>query len=87
VGFDRCGETERRIVPLEDTLVWVLVGLIGAVAVVLLLVKCIVWARTFSQELWYLNCEIQRTQGKEQNRWKRRKRKLLLSILPFVRYK
>lgn len=42
----------------------------------------------FRHELKYINTEIQRNKEneKEQNRWKRRKRRLLMSLLPFVKY-
>lgn len=42
----------------------------------------------FRHELKYVNTEIQRNKEneREQNRWKRRKRRLLLSLIPFVKY-
>ena len=42
----------------------------------------------FRQELKYINVEIDRNKEneKEQNRWKRRKRRLLMSLIPFVKY-
>ena len=40
----------------------------------------------FSRELRYLNKEIRRTCGSERKVWLRRRRKLWLSLLPFVRY-
>ncbi len=39
----------------------------------------------FKNELNYINEEIYRTVGSEREAWKRRKRKLWLSLLPFYR--
>lgn len=63
--------------------------LIGAVIIVVLIPVMIALAgffNGFSSEWRYLNREINRTEGAERERWKRRKRKLLLSLLPFFRY-
>lgn len=40
----------------------------------------------FSRELRYLKCEIRRSHGSERRYWKRRKRRLWWSILPFIKY-
>ena len=40
----------------------------------------------FIQELRYLNTEIARTTGKQREHWLRRRRRLWLSLIPFVRY-
>lgn len=42
----------------------------------------------FRQELKFINIEIERHKDneRERNRWKRRKRRLLLSLIPFVPY-
>jgi hypothetical protein len=40
----------------------------------------------FSQELRYLNSEIRRTDGAERRHWIRQRRRLWLSLIPFVRY-
>lgn len=40
----------------------------------------------FSAELQYLNMEIKRTDGKERRYYIRQRRRLWLSLLPFVRY-
>ena len=43
------------------------------------------WYFQFSQQLRYLNKEIRRTRGAERKLWKRRRRRLWLSLLPFFR--
>ncbi len=40
----------------------------------------------FSQELRYLNIEIRRTEGCEQKYWIRKRRRLWLSLILFVKY-
>lgn len=46
------------------------------------------WIEWFRQELKFINIEIDRHREnpREQNRWKRRKKRLLLSLIPFVKY-
>lgn len=46
------------------------------------------WIEWFRQELKYINIEIDRNKEnpREQARWKRRKKRLLLSLIPFVKY-
>lgn len=40
----------------------------------------------FARELTYLNCEIRRAEGQERKYWLRKRRRLWLSLLPFVKY-
>lgn len=56
------------------------------IVVALLLLLFSRWIMWFFQELKYLNDEIRRNDGREKERWKRRKRRLLLSLIPFVKY-
>lgn len=44
------------------------------------------WLLDFRRELHYLEREIYRTHGKRQKYWIQKRRKLWLSILPFVKY-
>ena len=44
------------------------------------------WYIEFSKELRYLNIEIKRCIGREKLYYKKKRRKLFLSILPFVKY-
>lgn len=65
----------------------VLTGLfVILIVIVLLLLLFSRWIRWFFQELKYINDEIHRNHGQEKLRWKRRKRRLLLSLLPFMKY-
>ena len=63
--------------------------ILGAAALLLLLLVLfglVNYFTQFAQELKYLNYEIQRTQGAERLRWIRRRRRLWLSLIPFVKY-
>lgn len=64
-----------------DTLLLVF-GLLLIVTLVLLIVCR---AYHFSRELQRINVEIQRSHGLEREHWIREKRRLWLSLLPFVR--
>lgn len=44
------------------------------------------WLSDFITELKYLRCEIKRTQGRERRYWIQKKRRLWLSLIPFVKY-
>lgn len=71
---------------MDDTLVIILAVLIGVIFLGLLLIKFAAWVSEFQAELKYLNNEIGRTRGKERKRWIKRRRRLWLSIIPFIRY-
>ena len=42
--------------------------------------------RFFTRELRFINIEIQRSDGEEKHYWKIQRRKLWLSLFPFVKY-
>lgn len=64
-------------------LLWVLAALILPSLIGML----ILYLRAFLQELRYLNTEIARAVGNERHFWQRKRRRLWLSLLPFVRYR
>ncbi len=49
----------------------------------LIVAKFALFYRSFRKELNYINDEIKRTIGGEQARWKRVRKRLLLSLIPF----
>ena len=64
---------------------------VSVVLIILLLIMVVLmcsipWIQWFRRELKYINSEINRNEGREKERWKRRKKRLLLSIIPFVPY-
>ena len=70
-----------------DTELWILVGIVAAIILFGLLVGLCIFINDFSHELRYINCEIGRTTGGERRYWKRQKRRLWLSLIPFVKYR
>jgi len=66
-------------------LIYLIVILI-AVSFPFVLIAAVRMLNDFSCELKYLNCEISRTKGAEQKHWRRVRRKLWLSLIPFVKY-
>ena len=53
---------------------------------VLVLIRTLGFVSAFKAELRYLNREIRRTVGDERRYWIRRRRRLWLSLIPFVKY-
>ena len=66
--------------------IYILAGIIGVVLMILVLAYFIEWLQWFRKELRYLNNEINRTTGKEQRQYIKRRKRLLRSLIPFVRY-
>lgn len=71
--------------PELDAFTNVLLAIVIAFFAVLILVALTMKINEFSHELDYLNREIARTEGAEREHWKREKRRLWLSLLPFFR--
>ena len=63
----------------------VLLAMVIAFFVIVLLVGLTMRINSFSHDLKHLNIEIGRTEGAEREYWKREKRRLWLSLLPFFR--
>ena len=66
---------------------------LGILLIILLLLGVVVlfsipYLEWFRQELKYINTEIERNQDhpREQARWIRRKKRLIRSLIPFVKY-
>lgn len=66
-------------------LYWI-VGIVAAFFLFGLLVDLCLLINDFSRELKYLNNEIGRTTGAERRYWIRQRRRLWLSLIPFVKY-
>ena len=56
------------------------------VVLVALAVRLAISLHYFRRELRYLNNEIARTDGEERRHYMRRRRRLWLSLIPFVKY-
>ena len=64
----------------------VLVVIVAGFFLLLILVGLVSFINDFSSELRYLNNEIRRTTGAERRHWIRQRRRLWLSLIPFVKY-
>lgn len=69
-----------------DTELYWLIGIVAAFFLIIVLFGLVSFINDFSQELRYLNNEIRRTYGAERRHWIRQRRRLWLSLIPFVRY-
>ena len=69
-----------------DTELYWLIGIVAAFFLILLLFGLVSFINDFSQELRYLNNEIRRTDGAERRHYIRQRRRLWLSLIPFVKY-
>ena len=69
-----------------DTVLVLLTCLMVIFISLLVLVGLVCFFNDFLQELKYLNSEIGRTSGSERRYWIRKRTKLWLSLIPFVRY-
>ncbi len=69
----------------EDPVIIILLAIMILFVAALLIVGLVMKLNGFTQELDYIKREIGRTTGVEQKHWKRKKRRLWLSLLPFYR--
>ena len=69
-----------------DTELYWLIGILAAFFLFLVIGRFAMFINDFSQELRYLNNEIGRTTGAERRHWIRQRRRLWLSLIPFVKY-
>lgn len=63
-----------------------LIGTLVVFLLLIILIEFISLHNEFSSELRYLNMEIKRTRGDERRYYKWQRRRLWLSLLPFVKY-
>lgn len=68
------------------TLFYCLIIILAGIFLIALLGAFIIFLVDFYQELRYLSKEIQCTYGEERAYWIRQRRKLWLSLLPFMKY-
>ena len=70
----------------SDTLIVLVIVIIAIMAISAMMVGVVSSMNSFSRELRYLNREIKRSYGRERKVRLRRRRRLWLSLLPFVKY-
>ena len=64
--------------------------LLGVIILIMAVIAWLLWMltrREFFREMQFLNMEIARTKGEERKEWIRQRRRLLLTMIPFVPYK
>lgn len=69
-----------------DPDIGLMIGLIAVIVLPVLLFSLARLVTDFSKELRLLNIEIDRSEGAEREYYLRRRRRLWLSLIPFVRY-
>lgn len=69
-----------------NTAFWIIIGVTVVILAIPLAIRGMSFWRFFTRELKYIEIEIERTEGREQKYWKKKKKKLLMSLIPFVRY-
>lgn len=69
-----------------DAELYSLIIIIAAFFLIVLLFGLAQFINDFSRELRYLNNEIERTTGSERRYYIRQRRRLWLSLIPFVKY-
>ena len=69
-----------------DTELYWLIGTFAAFFLFIVIGRFAMFINDFSSELRYLNNEIGRTTGSERRYWIRKRRRLWLSLIPFVKY-
>lgn len=69
--------------PENDAVVNVIIVGIIVFLSVILLISFVIKIEEFTRTLKYINVEIGRTKGEVQKYWKKKRRRLWLSLLPF----
>ena len=70
----------------QDAGFYILIGIISFFLLIGLLFGLAQFLNDFMSELRYLNNEIGRTDGEERKHWICQRRRLWLSLIPFVKY-
>ena len=72
------------VVNIDAGIYW-FAGILILVIVIVLMIRTAMFINKFSAKLRYYNCEIYRTTGEERQYWIRRRRRLWLALIPFVK--
>jgi hypothetical protein len=65
---------------------YLLIVILAAIILTGLFVGLVRFYIAFTQEMRYVNNEIKRTRGAERKYWLQQRRRLWLSLIPFVKY-
>ncbi len=70
----------------ENSTSWAAIGLLGLILAAVFILFTVIWLHDFRFELRNINDEINRNEGEERKYWIARRRRLWLSLIPFVRW-
>ena len=76
---------EQYILPLSETVYYFLIIVFVVLMLALLICRIVIRFERLKRELKYVNLEIGRTSGSERKYWKKKKRRLWLSLIPFYK--
>ncbi|MBQ6852439.1 MAG: hypothetical protein IJO04_05365 [Oscillospiraceae bacterium] len=68
-----------------DVQIYFLAGIVFVLLLIAVLIRFVQFLNTFSRTLQYLNDEIRRTEGREQRYYIHKRKRLWLSLIPFVK--
>ena len=71
---------------MDNQMLIICAAVIVAVIFGMAILRLVMWVQWFRKELRYINKEIARTAGEEQQHWRKRKKRLIRSIIPFLGY-
>lgn len=68
-----------------NTGLYLIIGLIAIIILLAFIVWLALFIKEFKKNLQYINMEIERSDGSERRYWLRQRRRLWLSLIPFVK--
>ena len=71
---------------IENNASWAAIGLLGLILAAVFILFTVIWLHDFRFELRNINDEINRNEGEERKYWIARRRRLWLSLIPFIRW-
>lgn len=71
---------------IENNASWAAIGLLGLILAAVFILFMVMWLQEFRFEIRNINDEINRNEGEERKYWIARRRRLWLSLIPFVRW-
>ena len=76
---------EQYILPFSETVYYFLIIVFVVLMLALLICRIVIRFERLKRKLKYINIEISRTRGSERKYWKKKKRRLWLSLIPFYK--
>ena len=74
-----------EVAPISESDLW-LIGILAALVLAVVMLRFMLFIHDFSEELCYLNMEIARSEGAERSYYVHERRRLWLSLIPFIKY-